>query len=29
LLNPKHENAKSLTIRSTRVYEFDSRLFAG
>jgi RES domain-containing protein len=29
LLNPKHENAKSLTIRSTRVYEFDPRLFAG
>jgi RES domain-containing protein len=29
LFNPKHENAKSLTIRSTRVYEFDARLFAG
>jgi RES domain-containing protein len=29
LLNPKHENAKSLTVRSTRVYEFDPRLFAG
>jgi RES domain-containing protein len=29
LLNPKHENAKSLIIRSTRAYEFDPRLFAG
>jgi RES domain-containing protein len=29
LLNPKHENAKSLIIRSTRSYEFDPRLFAG
>jgi|ERR1700730_2193404 len=29
LLNPKHEDATSLIIRSTRVYEFDARLFAG
>lgn len=29
LLNPKHENAKSLTILTARGYEFDPRLFAG